>query len=132
MKLIAAGREAPEAFLNKAEVHEHLIYDWIAFHELASERQIGMAIGPIPRSAIRDYAIEHEITGDDWDRFHHIIRAMDSEYLTLINTKTKDKPFVSMAKADDIEGVKGVFHRLEQRGKRGKRPQQKPTNGNQY
>lgn len=105
----------------------------MAFWELASERQIGMAVGAIPRSAISRYAEEFDIVGDDLDMFHRILRGLDAEYLLLVNKRPEDKPLSTSASADDIEGVKAVFGRLEARGGRRKAlPKPKTTNGNQH
>ena len=85
-----------------------------------------MGVGPIPRSAILAYADEFDIHGDRRDVFCNIIRAMDAEYLSLMNSSTgsKDKTFNAVS-ADDAEGVKNVFGRLEQRGSAKRKPRLK-------
>lgn len=80
-----------------------------------------MGFGPIPRSAIAAYANELDIVGDRVDVFHRVIRAMDSEYLSLINPSSKDGKTFNAVSAEDAEGVKGVFDRLGQRATSGKR-----------
>lgn len=53
--------------------------EWLAaFHELSTERQIGMGVGPIPGSAIRGWPVAE----DERELFHRCIRAMDGEYLS--------------------------------------------------
>lgn len=67
-----------------------LIYE--DFFELSTERQIGMAVGPIPESAITRHTSRWP-----WDAawaFRHCIRAMDAVYLE----KPDKKP------ADPLEG----------------------------
>lgn len=50
---------------------------WDAFHDLSTCRQIGMASGPIPWTALNEYALRYGIVGDGFDRFCRLIRAMD-------------------------------------------------------
>lgn len=52
---------------------------WEAFWELGTERQIGMAEGPIPANAIREAA--HGLSRDEADGFRRVMRAMDAIYL---------------------------------------------------
>jgi len=49
------------------------------FFELSTERQIGMAAGPIPWSSIERWTLGWP--WDDVDCFHTCIRAMDALYL---------------------------------------------------
>lgn len=53
---------------------------WDAFWELSTERQVGMSPGPIPGSAIRDYAASDQ--GYNAACFSQIIRSMDDFYLS--------------------------------------------------
>lgn len=50
-----------------------------AFHELSTCRQIGMALGPIPWTAIDRYAERHGI--GDFEQFATLVRACDAAYL---------------------------------------------------
>lgn len=53
---------------------------WLeAFWELGTERQIGMAVGPIPASAIRAYTAGWP--EDEAERFRLVIRRLDAAYL---------------------------------------------------
>lgn len=56
------------------------------FNELSTERQIGMAVGPIPRSAIDRWT--EGWPQDDAEAFLICIRALDAVYLE----KPKDEP----------------------------------------
>ncbi len=60
-----------------------------AFFTLSSDRQLGMAMGPIPYSSIVDYA---DRTGQDWQEFLEIIQHVDSVYMSLKATKDAKKP----------------------------------------
>jgi len=82
-----------------------------------------MSCGPIPRSAIKSYAAECGIDGDWFEVFHRIIRGMDSEFLTL-NSPAKQEHLANTVQADDTEGVKALFGRVQARAKKATR---KPT-----
>jgi len=73
-----------------------------------------MGLGPIPYSAIRSYADEHDIVSrDDFDYFFKIIQGMDSEYLAITNKAEKgDKDMISIS---DVEGQHAMFARLKAR-----------------
>ena len=58
---------------------EHFHFFIEAFYELSSCRQIGMSFGPIPFTAIAEYARMYEV--DDFDEFLYIIRLLDNKYL---------------------------------------------------
>ncbi len=60
-----------------------------AFFTLSSDRQLGMAMGPIPYSSIVDYA---DRTGQDWEEFLEIIQHVDSVYMSLKAPKDAKKP----------------------------------------
>lgn len=88
---VAAGQRAPDPFYEKPEVSDGTFYIWQAFHELGTERQIGMGFGPIPRSHARAYALEIGIHDEDeFDRFWSILRKVDAEYLKIANASDKD------------------------------------------
>lgn len=44
-----------------------------------------MALGPIPHSAIRDYAVEAGLDSDMMVLFDVVIRSMDSAYVDWVN-----------------------------------------------
>ena len=59
---------------------------WIdAWRELYSCRQIGSGLGPIPFTAIVEYAKVYEI--EDFEEFLFMIRIMDNTYLNLREKK---------------------------------------------
>jgi hypothetical protein len=83
---------------------------WNAFWELSTERQIGMAIGPIPVSKIRDYLRDElELSGAEYDRARAIIRRADDAYSGMLNRARNSGPEMSdSAKATDPDGLKRV------------------------
>lgn len=52
-----------------------------AFSELSTSRQIGMAAGPIPFTAIVEYFRIYELS--DFDEFVYIVRRLDNVFLEL-------------------------------------------------
>ncbi len=112
MRLIEKGREPPEAYFQQPEIPEDLQFYWLAFFDLSSERQIGMGIGPIPRSQIRHYAIEHDILSrDEFEHFYRIVRAIDEEYITIANAVGKKANEIPI---DNVDATKFV---IQQAGK---------------
>lgn len=85
------GMPLPDKIANKPELIGGLEIYWKAFVELSSDRQIGMAEGPIPWSSMNMWAIRHGIYGDDFDRFIAILRSLDEAYLQKQN-KSRKKP----------------------------------------
>jgi hypothetical protein len=108
------GIEPPTWYVDRPEIEPHLQFHWDAFNELATERQIGMAMGPIPRSAIKAYAAEFSFTADEFDDFNQIIRAMDAEYMSLIHKKPQQEKGM-VAPVDDLEATKAVFDVIKAR-----------------
>jgi len=111
------GRDAPDAFYDRPEIAPHLNWLWAAFWELGTERQLGMTVGPIPGSKIREYLRdEMELTGAEYDRAQAIIRRADDAYCGMLNARKGDEPVLSdAAKATDAEGVKRVISKLGRR-----------------
>ena len=57
--------------------------------ELTTCRQIGMGLGPIPFTAIIEYAKIYD--DEEWDDLIFLIREMDTEYLKAQNDGRKHK-----------------------------------------
>jgi hypothetical protein len=117
--MVDQGRNAPDGFYDCPEIEPHLIRLWDAFLELGSERQLGMAIGPIPGSKIGEYLRdEMELTGPEYDRARAIIRKIDNAYVGMLNSRKTDDPELDdVAKATDSEGVKRIVRGLGNRHK---------------
>jgi len=79
---LARGDSIPQSILEAPEVRHDLAFFWSAFHALSSCRNFGMSVGPIPWTAIAEYAGFHNVF--DFEEFEEIIRRMDSYYLDLI------------------------------------------------
>lgn len=79
---IAAGDDPTKlpCAISKVDPAEHLQFEWRAFRALSSDRQVGMAAGPVLWSSIDRFAQRYNVDGDDFDRFTAIIQAMDEAY----------------------------------------------------
>ena len=84
----------PDTVANKPRLRVGLDIYWRAFWECSTNRDIGMAEGPIPWSVVDRWASRHGIEGEDFDRLVLIIKAMDSVYIeerTKSHKKQMDK-----------------------------------------
>lgn len=55
---------------------------WQAYHELSTCRPVGMGVGPIPWTAISEYALRNGVFDpDDFDELVHHVRALDTTFL---------------------------------------------------
>ena len=54
---------------------------WDAFLDLSTCRPTGMGMGPIPWSAIRDYAVTFDFDVDQHEDLYHFIRVMDNAFI---------------------------------------------------
>lgn len=74
--------------VEKPETQEWLDYYWRAFLDLSTTRQIGMGAGPIPWTAINEWAARHGVTDiDDFEDLAFIVQRLDGEHLRLIAPK---------------------------------------------
>lgn len=131
MKLIDEGREPHPAFYQQPEILPWNKFYWDAFHDLSTERQIGMGLGPIPRSHIMAYAAEHDILGDNADHFADIIRRVDIEYLRQTSVSSKDKKkLIDEVSVNDPVGMGQVMDRLRARAASATKQHVKPKGTN--
>jgi hypothetical protein len=85
----ATGDQLP-ALETRVDPEPYLQFEWLAFSELSSDRQIGWVVGPIGWTAIDAYAVRHGIEGpDEFERFRFIIRKMDAAFMAW-NRKKED------------------------------------------
>jgi len=110
--MIERGRTAPDGFYDRPDVEPHLVWLWNAFWELGTERQLGMSVGPIPGSSIREYLRDIDLDDADHERARAIIRKADNAYLNMLRSKTDEPKLTDQAKATDTEGVKRVLRGL--------------------
>ena len=73
---------APKWIEEKPELKFGLEFYWKAFWDLATCRQIAHgAEGPIPWTAMKEYANQFDIRGIEFDRFSAVLKILDSKYL---------------------------------------------------
>lgn len=80
---------------------------------MSTEREVGMAPGQIPGSAIFDFCEKRGMNVDDLDQFRSIIRSLDSDYLAHHSNRPSDNDnIVDSAPIDDAAGVSAILKRL--------------------
>ena len=86
--LEAGGRDVREFGLEEVQTYEVEDYTpfslrWLEdFFRLSTCRAIGMGVGPIPWTAIRQYSEVQEHDENEWRVFEIVMVQMDSVYLT--------------------------------------------------
>ena len=113
--MIEGGKDPPAQFFDWPEIPECYEFYWVAFGDLSTERQIGMSLGPIPRSSMASYANESGLYGDAAEHFMSVLRAVDDAYLGIANAAPEDKNKPHMADINDVEGTKRVLDSLRSR-----------------
>ena len=63
------------------------VWLWEAFNALSSCRAIGMSVGPIPWTAIQQYADVHGFTEDETYMLHNVVRHADDIFLKHVREK---------------------------------------------
>lgn len=85
--MIATKQALPVEWQNPINPAFELMLYWNAFMELTTCRSIGMGIGPIPFTAIKEYALLYGITKTHYEVFSKLIRGLDREFLDYNNRK---------------------------------------------
>ncbi len=75
------GMPIPDKIKNRPQLTSGLEFYWRAFTELSADRDIGMAEGHIPWTAMNQWALRHGIQGDEFERFVSILRIVDTAYM---------------------------------------------------
>lgn len=78
------GVDLPEKVANAPELLTGLEMYFVAFTRLNTCRQIGFSFGPIPWTAIREYAFDLGLDDEGFDKFLIVIQEMDSVYLNWV------------------------------------------------
>lgn len=103
---IRKGRSLPQWFLECPELEDDEVFYLNAFYDLNSCRDTGWSPGPIPWTAIRDYADYRGLEPHLLDFFSKVIRIVDQDYLKYIEEqRPKTKP----------QGAKPKGNRTKQR-----------------
>lgn len=61
-----------------------------AFNELSTERSIGMAVGPIPESRIREHGVRLRLDDGTMVLFRAVIRALDVAFQDHVEKRRKN------------------------------------------
>ena len=85
----------PDAIANAPTLQLGLDLYFDAFWDLSSCRMSGFTLGPIPWSAIFDYALAYAYDEDQRENLVHYIRVMDNAYRDFYATKTGGKTWRS-------------------------------------
>lgn len=88
---LAWGKPLPEKIRNAPELDPSLRIYSRAFKQLSSCRQLGMGIGPIPWTAVVEYAKIYQLSQEQTDALHFHVERMDGAYLDWVNKKTTNK-----------------------------------------
>lgn len=99
----------PDKIKNAPELLPGLDLYFVAFMELSTCRTVGMGEGPIPWTAMRDYAIDHlgVEEGIEFDRFVSLIRGMDIAYLEYQDKKRDSDAKANKGRSDSRVPKKG-------------------------
>lgn len=73
-----AGRALDKRIQNAPELTQGLQFYLQAFFDLDSERSHGMAVTRIPRSKVREYAREFELTEDEAGTLEYFVTELDT------------------------------------------------------
>lgn len=77
----------PKRIQNAPRILLGLEIFYSAYTELSSTRSAGFGSGPIPWTAIKDYAAAYEIEGEQAEDLFYFIRMMDNAYLDWSHAK---------------------------------------------
>lgn len=84
------GQPLPERIQNAPSLDHELFPVLIAFWQLSTTRQMGSgSVGPIPWTAVNDWAIRHGLEDDVFDYLLSLIHGIDDTYLNHLNQKSK-------------------------------------------
>jgi hypothetical protein len=101
----------PDGYLNQPVLAFGNSFLWDAFWELTTDRQLGFgAESRIPSSAIRAFAQDHDLAGDDFQWFRLVIREMDAEYLG-IRAPVAPGEIVNQTAMTDVKGLRSLFRK---------------------
>lgn len=78
---VREGLPFPERMANAPELQPGLILYYNAWAELDSCRTAGFGPGPIPWIAIEGYCRDLELTREQREDMHFMVRALDAAYL---------------------------------------------------
>lgn len=81
----------PDVIANAPQILPGLEMYYEAFSELSTCRSNGMAMGPIPWTAIDQYALRHGFEADGFEYLVRMVRALDDAFLAYSQKKAKEE-----------------------------------------
>lgn len=84
-----SGQPLPDSFANEVDLSEDLHFYLDAWNDLASERQFGMGVGPIPFFQIVKYCKYYHLCEEMSYSLIKIVQAIDGWYLADLAKKAK-------------------------------------------
>ena len=81
----------PDVIANAPQLLPGLEGYFEAFTELSTCRQSGMSMGPIPWSAVNEYAKRYNYSGEGFDYLVRMVRALDDTFLAYDRAETARK-----------------------------------------
>lgn len=88
----------PEAIANAPELLEGLSFFYAAFWDVNTCRSLGFgAEGPIPWTAVRQWAEEHELEGDQRKDLFVYLEKMDGAYLKFVADRAAKRKSIAEA-----------------------------------
>jgi len=81
--------QIPDPLLNEPELLPGLNLYFDAFWELCPDRQLGMSVGPIPYTSIRQYCIDWNLNEELTFNMKKLVRKLDLVYLEWQEKKAK-------------------------------------------
>jgi len=81
------NRPLPKKIANAPDLLIGSEFYYSAFNSLNTCRPVSMGIGPIPWTAINDYAIRYKLIGTAADDFFDIMNLVDEEFVNWQSTK---------------------------------------------
>ncbi|WP_020187791.1 hypothetical protein [Methylopila sp. 73B] len=84
------GRPLPAPLLNKPKLPSSLLLAWNAFMALAHDRQVYMGgVTQIPYTALSQWARDHGVEGETFDRIVRLVKAMDGVWIEDVDRRMK-------------------------------------------
>lgn len=75
------GMPIPDKIKNRPQLISGLEFYWRAFTDLSADRDIGMAEGHIPWTAMNQWALRYDIWGYEFERLVLILKKVDTAYM---------------------------------------------------
>lgn len=96
-----AGRPLPKAVRDLPDIQPHQKLFLLAFQDCCTCRQVGMGLGPIPWTAVKDWCHASGLTPIESEEVWFVVTKMDEAFLTHSVSQMKQ------ANGKNADGVQG-------------------------